>query len=114
MLQLCRKKLQLWEAATFPRKTKRVAEATLLVESQIALLPSLDWPCWLERLNVFCLPALGSLDDIELNGLTFLQAAEAAGLNCRVVNENVLAVLAADEAITLRVIEPLHCSLFHL
>ena len=66
----------------------------------------------LDSLNVLRLPALGALDDIELNGLTFLQAAETARLDGRVVNENVFAVLTADKAVALRVIEPLNCSLF--
>lgn len=35
----------------------------------------------LERLYVLCLPALRSFDDIELDGLPFLQAAEAFALN---------------------------------
>jgi hypothetical protein len=29
------------------------------------------------------------------------------------VNEDILPVLAADESIALRVVEPLHCTLFH-
>ena len=49
----------------------------------------------LERLNVLCLPALGSLDDIELHGLPFLQAAETLGLNRRKVNENIFPILPA-------------------
>jgi len=68
---------------------------------------------WLYGLYVLCLPALRSLDNGELNGLTFLQAAESACLDGRVMDENVFAVLTADEAVALRVIEPLNCSLFH-
>jgi hypothetical protein len=30
------------------------------------------------------------------------------------MDENVLAILAADETKTLSVVEPLHCSLFHV
>jgi len=45
--------------------------------------------------------------------LTFLQAAEAIGLNGREVNKHVLAVLAADKSITLGVVKPLYCSCFH-
>jgi len=67
----------------------------------------------LDGLHVLRLPAFGSLDHTELNGLTFLQGAEAARLNRRVMDENVLAILTADEAVALRVIEPLYCSLFH-
>ena len=67
----------------------------------------------LHSLNVLSLPALGSFNHAELNGLAFLQRAEAARLNCRVVDETVHAILTADEAVALRVIEPLNCSLFH-
>jgi len=67
----------------------------------------------LQSLNVLCLPALGSLDDVELDGLTFLEAAEALILNGGVVNEHIFAVLTADKTVTLGVIEPLNCSLFH-
>src|SRR5512135_736560 len=62
----------------------------------------------LERLNVLCLPALGSLDDVKLHGLAFLQAAETAALDGRVMDENVLAILPADETIPLSVVEPLY------
>src|SRR5215469_15739931 len=81
--------------------------------------PEIGPPCGkpalecLQRLNVLRLPALGALDDVELNGLTFLKTAEASGLNRRIVNEYVFAVLTANEAVALRVIEPLNCSLFH-
>src|SRR5271169_1937691 len=67
----------------------------------------------LQNLYVLCLPALGPLDYVERDRLAFLQAAEAIGLNRRIVNEDVLAILTADEAVALRVIEPLNCSLFH-
>jgi len=66
----------------------------------------------LDRLYVFSLPALGTFRDVELHGLTLLQALEAARLDCREVHKNVFATLAADETITLRVVEPLDCSLF--
>src|SRR5579859_2590630 len=63
--------------------------------------------------NVLGLPALWSLHQVELNGLTLLQAPEARSLNRRVVNENVFTILTADEPISLGVVEPFHCSLFH-
>ena len=67
----------------------------------------------LDRLDVLCLPALRAFYNVELNLLTFLQTAEAVGLNGGEVNENVLAVLAADETIALGVVKPLYCSCFH-
>jgi hypothetical protein len=64
--------------------------------------------------NVFGLPALGSLSYVKLHGLTFLQTAEAAGLNGREMHENVFARLAADKAVALGIVKPLYCSLFHM
>src|SRR5271155_5641987 len=66
----------------------------------------------LARLNVLRLPALGAFGHVELHGLAFLQAAEAASLNRGEMHENVFAILTADKAIALGVVKPLHCSLF--
>lgn len=65
-----------------------------------------------DRLYVFSLPALGALRNVELHGLTLLQALEAARLDRREVYKNIFAALTADETIALRVVEPLYCSLF--
>jgi hypothetical protein len=46
--------------------------------------------------------------------LTFLQTAEAAGLDRRKVDEYVpLARIPADESIAFGIVKPLHCSFFH-
>src|SRR5580704_4053698 len=66
----------------------------------------------LDSLDVLRLPALGALSHVELHGLALLQAAEAAGLNCGEMHENIFAILTADKAIALGVVKPLHCSLF--
>jgi hypothetical protein len=66
----------------------------------------------LERPYVLSLPALGALGHVELHGLALLQALEASRLDCREMHKNVFATLPADETIPLRVVEPLHCSLF--
>ena len=68
----------------------------------------------LDRADVFGLPAFGSLGHLELDGLTFLQASESAGLNGGEMDENVFAGLPADEAVALGVVKPLYCSLFHI
>ena len=68
---------------------------------------------FLDSLNVLGLPAFRAFDYVELNLLSFLQAAESIALNGREVNEHVLAVLAADETITFGVVKPLYCSCFH-
>src|SRR5712692_1325136 len=67
---------------------------------------------YLDSSNVLRLPALGALGHVELHGLAFLQALEAASLNSGEMHENVLAILTADETIALGVVKPLHCSLF--
>ena len=67
----------------------------------------------LDAFDVLCLPALRALHDVELNLLTFLQAAKAVCLDGGEVNENVLAILAADKAIALGIVKPLYCSCFH-
>src|SRR6266702_467207 len=67
----------------------------------------------LERLDVRRLPTLGPLDHVELHSLTFLKALETVRIDRRVMYENILAVLTADEAKPLGVVKPLYCSLFH-
>jgi hypothetical protein len=66
----------------------------------------------LDSLNVLSLPALWAFGDVELHGLAFLQAAEAARLNRRKVHKDILAILAADKAIALGVVKPFYCSCF--
>ena len=56
------------------------------------------------------LESLGTLTDIELDGLTFDQCAKAISFDCGIVHENVFPTLLRDEAKTLQVIEPLHLS----
>ena len=67
----------------------------------------------LDALDVFGLPALGAFDHVKLHLLTFLQAAETAGLNGGEMHEDILAVLAADKTVAFGVVKPLHCSCFH-
>ena len=67
----------------------------------------------LSNLNVLSLEALGSLLDLELDGLPFLKTAESAALDLGVMDENVSgAVRTADETKALGVVKPFHCSLF--
>jgi hypothetical protein len=55
------------------------------------------------------LRALGTLLDVELDLLALGEAAEALGLDGRVVDEDVLAAaVRSDEAKALRIVEPLH------
>ena len=63
--------------------------------------------------NVFSLKALGTSYDVESHGLAFLQALETLALNCREMHEDILAARTAQKAESLRVVKPLHCTLFH-
>ena len=68
----------------------------------------------LEDLDALRLPALGALHDVELNLLTFLEGAEAIALDGGVMHKNILAIRPAEKPKTLAIVEPLHCSLFHI
>ena len=63
--------------------------------------------------NVLSLKAFGTFDYVQLNCLAFLQTAKAVLLDGREVYENIIARLAANEAVSLGVVKPFHCSLFH-
>ena len=65
----------------------------------------------LDALDVLCLPALGAFDHVKLHLLTFLQAAEATGLNGGEMHEDILPGGSLNEAISLGSIEPFHCTL---
>jgi hypothetical protein len=58
-----------------------------------------------------CLGALWSLDNFELHRVPFLQSAVAIASDGGIVNENVWAIIAPDEAISLGIIEPLNSAL---
>jgi hypothetical protein len=96
--------------------TRRCLEEMLFAETEkpgtissgLSLIDS-----YLQNLYVFRLEAFRPLNDIELDCLTFLKAPETVRLNCRKVNEDIFAILAADKSKSLCVVKPLHCSLFH-
>src|SRR5262245_17169844 len=67
----------------------------------------------LDLADVLRLQALGTLGDIELDGVTLGEAAEALGLDRREVDEHVRTRLLRDKAEALRVVEPLHFTLGH-
>jgi hypothetical protein len=57
--------------------------------------------------NVGCLRTLRTLLDLEFDLLAFFKIPEAVSLDGRIVNEDVLAALAGDEAVAFATIEPL-------
>src|SRR5205809_7046092 len=67
-----------------------------------------------DDLDVFRLGSLLALGDVELDLLSFLQAAVAATGDRAEVHEHVRAVLNRDEAIALVAVEPLHGALRHV
>jgi len=72
-----------------------------------------NFGCGLDAFDVLCLPALGAFYDVELNLLTFLQAAKPVCLDGGEVHEYIFAILAADKTIALGIVKPLYCSCFH-
>jgi len=56
------------------------------------------------------LEALGALQQIKLHGLTLVERAVAVLLNSGEVHEYIFSRGALDESISLRPIEPLHCT----
>src|SRR5207237_4026124 len=68
--------------------------------------------------DVAGLGSLGTLFDLVLDLRAFGEALEALAGDCAEVNEDVVAAVGLrDEAVALRVVEPLHgsgCHVFHL
>ena len=70
---------------------------------------------YLDGSDSYCLGSFGSLLNLELNTLVFLERTMAASLDLGVVDEEVLrAVVRGDEAEALVTVEPFHSSLCHL
>src|SRR5438552_18685485 len=65
-------------------------------------------------LHVFRLGSLLALGDVELDLLTFVQAAVAATGDRTEVHEHALPTPARDDAVTLVAVERLHGALCHL
>jgi hypothetical protein len=51
-----------------------------------------------------------ALFDIETHALTLMERLKTAGLDSAEMNENIAALIFFDEAETLLLVEPLHCS----
>ena len=96
-----------------PKTQKSNRNKKAIPPSGTALKPDV-WGYRLQGHDVLCLPAFGTSDQIELNGLAFLKRTETVRLDGTVVNKNVLTIAAADEAVTLGIVEPLNCTLFHV
>jgi len=60
--------------------------------------------------DVGCLKAFGALEQVELHGLTLIERAVPVLLDRREVHEHIFPRGALDESISLRPVEPLHCT----
>ena len=67
--------------------------------------------CLADLRDVGSLGPFRTLYDFEFNGITLLKSAIAIADDRRVMNENVSAVLASNEAETLGIVEPLDLAL---
>ena len=95
------------------RQRREVAENPKKKSGLAGRLLFPNFSCGLDAFDVFRLPALGTLYHVELNLLTFLQAAKPVCLDGGEVHEYVLAILAADKTIAFGIVKPLYCSCFH-
>jgi hypothetical protein len=57
-----------------------------------------------------CPQAFGIMLDGKFDALTLFEVTEALGLDCAVMNKNILAILARDEAIAFGAVEPFYSS----
>ena len=62
-------------------------------------------------LYVGSLISLGTLSDTEGNPLALVESLESISLDSAIMNENVLAIVAGYESITIRRVEPFYCGL---
>ena len=61
-------------------------------------------------LDVGCLGSFGSLDNLKLYWISFLESAVAVPDDRGIVNEHIRAIFAPYEAIAFRIVEPLDSS----
>src|SRR5271167_2612946 len=74
------------------RKANSEQRLTNKKGGRLAAFPNPEAPD-LQNLYVLRLPALGPFDYVERDSLAFLQAAEAIGLDRRIVNKHVFPIL---------------------
>ena len=67
----------------------------------------------LQRPYICCCRAFLALLDVKAHALTLLQGLEAFGLNCTVMNENVIAAIHFDEAKAFSIVKPFNGTFCH-
>jgi hypothetical protein len=90
-----KEKWESWQSGTFRREKCRVAAVRLSYRDIGGRKP------------------LGSLLDVEGDAVAVIERFEAAGVDRRVVHEDVIAVFLLDKSKTFSVVEPLYCSIGH-
>src|SRR3990170_658128 len=91
------------------RNASTTSPSSSIFSSFSAMIASLDQDD-VERLR-----ALLTLARLELDLRTLSERLEAVAADAGVVDEEILrAVLRCDEAVALRIVEPLHCSCCHV
>lgn len=93
----------LGKADSSPKKRKRQRKTAAL---EMAICRTK-----LYLLYVGSLISLGTLSDTEGNPLALVESFESISLDSAIMNENVLAIVAGYESITLRRVEPFYCAL---
>jgi hypothetical protein len=61
-------------------------------------------------LDVSCLRPLGPLYDLKFDWISFLKSAITVSDDRGIMNENIWAIFAPDEAVSFRIVEPLDSS----
>jgi hypothetical protein len=67
--------------------------------------------CFFEAGYLIGLWAFGALNNVELDLIAFFKALIPLALDGAVMNEDIGAIIAAEESVPFCVVEPLHCSL---
>lgn len=62
-------------------------------------------------LDVGCLRAFGALHNLKLHCVSLLKSAVAIASDSRIMNENIRAIIAPDEAVSFAVVKPFYSSM---
>ena len=76
------------------------------------------WLVWLfyqclQLDNIRSCRAFWAIDNLELNARALIKGFESVSLDCRIMDENVIAIVLFDKAETFGRIKPLYCSFVH-
>jgi len=75
---------------------------------QLALTMGLQCLWRISFSDVGCLWAFGALDDLEFDGVSFLQGAIALSGDAGIMNKDIGTIVASNEAVPLGIVEPFY------